>query len=303
MKYLLVMNPGSRAGRGRKLWQVWDSRLRQAKADFECACTEGVGHAVDLARSSQTDVVVAVGGDGTINEVLDGVIQSGNGSLRMGVLYSGTSPDFCRFHRIPIEPTRAVAALLSGQTREVDAVSIEFRDGSGNERTAHFGCSCSIGMGATVAGFANRWRRRLGDTLGTGIGVIKAIALNMRVDLVLEIDGEARQIDSVNHLMIAKNPFIASGLRLNLDLLPDDGDLYLVAVHGKGRLGLLRTLPGFYTGSACADPSLLVTKCTSVSVRCDRRADIEFDGDPRGYLPARIEILPKALKLIGGNYE
>lgn len=303
MSYLLIMNPGSRSGKGRRLWIGWESSLKQAGVEYACAYTNGVGHAVQIAREAISDVVVAVGGDGTINEVLDGVMQSGNPALQMGVLYSGTSPDFCRFHGIPIEPQQAVDALLSGRTRKVDVVHITYYDAAGMELSAHFGCSCNIGMGASVARFANKWRRYLGDSAGTGAGLINTMARNARVDIEIQIDGVKKQLREVNNLTIAKNPHIASGLKLNADLHPDDGMLVVVGIHGKSRLGFLGMMPRFYSGSVTAAKDLFMVDCSRVEISSKVRQEIEFDGDPRGYLPVRIEILPRALTLAGGCYE
>lgn len=303
MKYLLIMNPGARSGRGKRLWHAWVSGLDRAGVEYSCVFTDGIGHAIELARNAQAEVVVAVGGDGTINEVLDGVLQSGNPDLKMGVLYSGTSPDFCRFHGIPVDPDRALGALLSGRANEVDVARISYHDAEGRRIGAHFGCSCNIGMGASVARFANKWRRRFGDVVGTGAGVVCAVARNDRPDVDLEIDGNTRRLPKLNNLTIAKNPHIASGLKLQLDLLPDDGKLAIVAVRGKGRAGILRMLPKFYSGSVTTEAGVLVEECGSVVVSSKEPVEIEFDGDPRGFLPARIELLPKALTLIGGTNE
>ncbi|MCE5197982.1 MAG: diacylglycerol kinase family protein [Armatimonadota bacterium] len=303
MSYLLIMNPGSRSGRGKRLWKTWESGLDRVGAEYACVFTDGIGYAIELARTAEADVVVAVGGDGTINEVLDGVMQSGKPNLQMGVLYSGTSPDFCRFHGIPIDPKQAVDALVSGRVNKVDVARITYHDAAGKERVAHFGCSCNVGMGASVARFANKWRKYLGDIPGTGLGVVSAIAQNDRLDVSVEIDGNSFGLAEVNNLTIAKNPYIASGLRLQLDLGPDDGKLAIVGIHGKGRAGILRMLPKFYSGSVAIDRGVFVRECSSVVVSSREPREIEFDGDPRGYLPVRIEILPKALNLIGGNSE
>ncbi|MCX6344155.1 MAG: diacylglycerol kinase family protein [Armatimonadetes bacterium] len=303
MRYMLIMNPGSRSGKGQRLWRIWESGLTRTNIDFTCVSTDGMGRAMELARSADFDVVVAVGGDGTINEILDGVIQSGNPNLQMGVLYSGTSPDFCKFHGIPIEPDQAVNALLSGRNRKVDVARITYHDERGRQITAHYGCSCNIGMGASVARFANKWRRYLGDSLGTGAGVIYTLAKNARVDIDLNIDGNICCLPGVNNLTIAKNPYIASGLKLALDISADDGKLCVFAMHGQGRMGVIRLLPKFYSGSVTGAKGMFLQECRSVTVTSKESTEIEFDGDPRGYLPVSIEILPQALTLIGGSNE
>jgi len=300
MRLFLVMNPGARAGRGTRRWSFWERGLRETGTEFRCVRTEGIGHAFELARSAgDCDAVVAVGGDGTVNEVLDGVVQSGTADMRMGVLYSGTSPDFCRFHRIPTDPARALAVLLAGRCRKVDVAAITYHDGTGAERTGHFGCSCNIGMGASVARRSNGWRRFVGDRLGTAAAVLWTLMATSRVDLELEIDGEVRPLPKTNNLTVAKNPYLASGLKLGLDVRPDDGTMWLVGLQGRGRAGLCKVVPRFYSGSVTSVPDVLLTRCRSVLVRARDPLEIEFDGDPRGYLPVRIELMPKCLNLIG----
>lgn len=215
--------------------------MKEAGVEFKSIDTRGPGDAFEAAaKVEDCDTAVAVGGDGTINEVLDGVLQSGKPDLRMGVLYSGTSPDFCRFHGIPTSPEAALGAFLAGQSRKVDVAKITYVDGRGGERVSHFGCSCNVGMGAAVASFSNRVRRFTGDGLGTFIAVLRAFIACKPVDLELEIDGGTWPLAKTNNLSVVKNPHIASGLKLNLALEPDDGRMSVVGVHGKGRSGLLK---------------------------------------------------------------
>ncbi len=301
MKLRLIMNPGSCSGRGRLRWARWEAGLRAAGVPVEALLTGGPGDACRLAREAvAVDTVVAVGGDGTINEVLDGVIQAGRPDLRMGVLYAGTSPDFCRFHRIPVEPDAALACLLAGQTSRVDVARIRYDGPDGAPLEAHFGCGCNIGLGPSIARCANRLRRFLGDAAGTATAALLSLLANRAVPLTVEADGEPLALGPVNNLSILKNPYIASGLRVRIEAAPDDGRLWLVAVHGKGTLGLCALLPRFYTGYAVRDPAVAVKACRRIVIRAERPCELEFDGDPRGFLPADIRILPQALTLIGG---
>jgi diacylglycerol kinase family enzyme len=100
---------------------------------------------------------------------------------------------------------------------------------------------------------------------------------------------------------VAKNPYLASGLKLNLDLRPDDGNLWLVGVHGKTRMGFCRIVPRYYSGSVTRMSGVLLRRCQKIAIRSQTAQEIEFDGDPRGYLPAAIRILPKALNMIAGG--
>ena len=297
----LILNPGSRSGRGRDLWPIWKSGLRAAGIDYEATVTQGPGDAFRISRDTGADTVIAAGGDGTINEVLDGLMQSARPHRRMGVLYAGTSPDFCRFHGIPTDPRQALQVIVSGRARPVDVFRIEYAGPAGAPRIAHGACSCNVGLGAAVARFANRWRCLLGDRLGTGLGLLGAVALSKPVDLDLEIDGASHALPRTNHLFVLKNPYIASGLRLNASLRPDDGKLRLAALQDRSPLGLCRLIPSFYSGDA--HRALFMRDCSHVVIRSAKPREIEFDGDPRGFLPATIRILPRALHLIGDSHD
>lgn len=296
------MNPGSRSGKGRRLWPRLCADLRSTGLAFDCARTRHRGHGTELAMNAfDYDVVVAVGGDGTINETLDGVLKAGRTDLRMGVLYSGTSPDFCRFHGIPTRPPDAVKALLSARSQKVDVARIEFAGSSGNRETAHFGCGSNIGLGASIARRSNRIRRFTGDAAGTCAAAIYSIATVPSADLEMTLDGSTCRLQAVNNLSILKSPFIASGLKLNINLKPDDGKLVVFAVYGKAGWKVLSMLRGFYSGNAAMRDDVFIRECSRISINSKGKAEVEFDGDPRGFLPVEIHIMPGALNLIGAG--
>lgn len=306
MSILLILNPGSRGGHSSRRHRFWISELEARGVEFQVIRTNGLGDARELARAATGyRTVVAVGGDGTINEVLDGVLLSGRRDLALGVLYAGTSPDFCRFHGISTDPAEALDRVLEGAAGNGealpgrDAVAIRYRGRNGRPVTGHFGCSCSVGMGAAVASLSNRIRPRLGDVLGTGAAVLSAIFSSRPLDLRVTVDGQVLELLQVNHLVVLKNPYIASGIKLGAHLAPDDGKLCLVAISGRTPLGMLRLLPGLYTGEAIRAPGVLTRECTRVSVAGQNPAPLEFDGDPHGTLPLEAWILPGALKLAG----
>ena len=302
MNALLIMNPGSCSGKGRKKWPFWESNLKKKGILFDSVTIENPGGAVELARNAVTyDTVIAVGGDGTINEVLDGVILSGRKDFRMGILYSGTSPDFCQFHGIPTSPSAAIEALANGRSHRVDVAEIAYKGIDGEKIISHFGCGSNVGLGPEVARVSNRLRKFTGDTLGTCLALIRAITVMKPMDLDLKVDGLSLSLSGVNNLSILKNPYIASGLRLNLDLSVNDGKLALFVVQRKSRLSIFTVLPGFYSGKAVNRNDVFCRVCSRVTIACNEERGIEYDGDPKGFLPVEIKILPKALNLIGAE--
>ena len=294
---VLIMCPKSKSGRGRRHWSYWQSCLDKASLEYECFETRYPGHACEIAQQT-SDTVIAVGGDGTINEVLNGVLASGN-CRAMGILYSGTSPDFCRFHNIPSLAAESIQTLLAKVSNKVDVVKIQYHLRDDSCVTKYFACSCNVGLGSDVAGFANKNRRIFGDVTGTFLGVLRAIAFHRPYDLDVKVDGEKYSLKQCNHLMIIKNPYIASGLKLDLDLKNNDGKGYVLAIRNRSKLSLLKLLPSIYSGKIVSAKDVFIKPFTRIEVSSRDKVEIEFDGDPQGYLPVKAEISPCCLELIG----
>ena len=132
------------------------------------------------------------------------------------------------------------------------------------------------------------------------MAVLLAVARIAPSDLEVRVDGRNNSLPRTNNLSVLKNPHIASGLKLNIELRPDDGTLYALGLSGRSRFGVIRALPGFYSGRAARGPGHFQTPLSSIAVSSGKKQEIEFDGDPRGFLPAEIEILPRVLCLKGG---
>ena len=302
-RYALVANPTARSGRGQRTWRTIEEHLARAGVGHRLRISEYSGHAVALAREEAdrgSEVVVAVGGDGTINEVLCGLMQTqASRRAALGILYTGTSPDVCRFHGIPVDLPRAIETLLTGCRRSVDVGEILFcRDEAGEPARAWFLCSVNVGVGAAVARASNGGLRRyLGDFLGTLCATLQALSGYEPVDLSCVVDGEPVTLERVVNITVGKNPFIASGLKVVSPIASDDGRMYLMAVKGFSWWGIVRSLPQLYHGTFQHHPNNLFQFIHSF-VCTARSGAVEFDGDPHGFLPCTVTLEPRAIELI-----
>lgn len=295
----IIANPSSRSGKGKKLWPFWTQTLCKHNVAFSWHETLSETDCQNQAAESDK-TVVAVGGDGTINNVINGMMSTG-AKHSLGILYAGTSPDFCRFHNIPTQKAAALATLLARHEKAIDIVSLTLAQDNGKPAQKYFACSANIGLGAQIARFANIWRKYLGDTLGTGIGLIRAIIGHSQFSASLSIDGKKQTFSQVNHIILLKNPYIASSLRLGCDNRPDDGNLLLIVIHGYSRWGLLGIIANMYTGTLLKRRGIFAKHCRQVALFASPRQEVEFDGDPHGFTPLDATIHPKALSLICGG--
>lgn len=287
-RFLVLVNPLSHGGRSGCLLP----RLRELLPEGEFAALKNIEEASRLAREAKGyEAVVACGGDGTINAVAGGVLENSATSLKFGVVYAGTSPDFCREHGIPtdlftvalakVNAEQAVAVLRGDVVREIPVLTAN---------GAPFLCSMNLGMGAAVAESANRLRPKFGDFLGTLWAVLREVLRGRRYDI--KVNGE--EIRNVAHALVTRMSRIAGGLKVALPPLADD-EYALWFARDVSRFGCLRIVWNLYRGKPCGELRVLRGKTaisSSVSVA------LEYDGDPHGALPVAVDFAPRRLRLL-----
>lgn len=303
-RLFLIMNPSSRSFRSRDAWPAIFSGLRKRGVFFDFALTEPdicPSHLAAAAISRGFDTIVAVGGDGTINDVINGLFPEDvrQGRARFGVLYTGTSPDFCQNLGLPLPPEPALDLLVSDRSRRVDTCRISCHATPGGAVTRRvFSCCANFGLGARVARGANAGlRKTFGDLGGTLLSLVSTMVTYQPPRFRLTIDGQRHDFPRTFNLFVGKGRLVASGIKLDVEIEPDDGRLYVIPLHGLSRGRLFTLLPGAYSGAITRRFPPLFGK--QVLIESDEPAgEVEYDGDPRGYLPATIEVLPRSLELL-----
>lgn len=277
-RFLVLANPSSHGGRSGRILSL----LRELLSEGEFVVLKNIEEASRLAREATGyEAVVACGGDGTVNAVARGVLANRDNALKFGVLYTGTSPDFCREHGIPTVAEEAVAVLRAGVVREIPVLTA-----NGDS----FFCSMNLGMGAMVAATANRLRPLLGDALGTLWPVLREVLHGRRYDV--QVNGE--KICNIAHAFVTRMPRIAGGLKVALPPLADD-EYALWFARDVSRFGCLRIVWNLYRGNPCGELRVLRGKTTFASVN---HVALEYDGDPHGALPVAVGFAPRRLRLL-----
>jgi len=277
-RFLVLVNPLSHGGRcGRRL-----AMLQELLPEGDFVVLGDITEARRYAREAPGyETIVACGGDGTVNAVAAGVLENPATTLNFGVIYEGTSPDFCREHGIPTNAEAAVNVLRNGEVREIPVLAANGEP---------FFCSMNLGMGAAVAASANRLRPKLGDFLGTLWSVFREVMRGRRYDI--EVNGET--ISGVAHMLVTRMSRIAGGLKIVLPPLADD-EYALWFLRGVSRLGALKCIWKMYRGKACGEVRVLRGKTAFASAA---PVAVEYDGDPNGELPVVVSAATSTLRLI-----
>lgn len=320
MKYFFVFNPASRNGTSGKLISRIRGLLNDRKVNYEYGITESLQDAYlqsQKANLSDCDVVVAVGGDGTINKVLNGFYDESGvrvSGAKLGVVYTGTSPDFCKSYSVPYNNIeQSIAVLLAGNTTKIQigritfAVKIQFElNGQpvwhdSQFITRYFSCCANIGLGASVARYANSGVRKIaGDFLGTFSALIKAFMNYRPSGLSVSFNGKKELLTGLYNFSVGKTFHIASGIKVKNTLSQGDDSFYVLTVRNVSWIKVLHCLKSIYSGKEIRNSDTVYLKyAKDIEVYGNSNIlEVEFDGDPQGFLPCRITMAKDKLELI-----
>ena len=326
MRYLLILNPGSRGGKSQANFERIFSFLQAHRAEFDYKLTKTPEDAYTFSAEGNKkgyDVIVAVGGDGTINRVLNGFYDSkGNriSKAKLAVIHTGTSPDFCKSYDLPLEIPQALRAVLEGNSIKIPVGKI-MHMGEYDKRldgrplsldhvhlqTSYFACCANIGLGASVARGANSGiRDSIGDLAGTFVSLIKNLFAYQPVDVSICVDGKNQVYEKVYNIFIGKTTYIASGIKIKNKLLLNDSRFYTLVIKNIGPTNWLRVLRKLYRAEEFVNNNIMSMQYVQkIEVYgSGKNNELEFDGDPRGFLPCMIESALDPLDVIswaGGN--
>jgi YegS/Rv2252/BmrU family lipid kinase len=297
---VFVVNPASANGSTRRRWPELAHRAAELGLTGEAVFSERRGHAATLARRAAEDgarLVVAVGGDGTVNEVANGLIAAEREDApELAVLPRGTGIDFVRHFGIPKSLEGAVATARSGDVRTIDAGHVTFRSWSGEEDSSHFVNAASAGMSGAVAQRANASSKALGGKASFLWATLAVFARWHASELEVDVDGE-RRTGLMYDAIVANCRYLGGGMAMCPDAQPDDGLLDVLLIGDITRRDLALTLPRVYRGTHLPHPKAEALRGRSVTVQAATPLPVELDGEQPGTTPARFEILPAALRL------
>ncbi|MCK4260316.1 MAG: hypothetical protein KAX49_15170 [Halanaerobiales bacterium] len=323
MRYFLILNPGSKGGKSRKKFKMILSVLDKNNIKYDYKITVSLEDAYVFSMEANKegyDVIVAIGGDGTINGVINGFYDSSGRRIsnsKFAVIYTGTSPDFCKSYDIPLKISQAVNVLLAGKSKKIQIGKIihssfydEGLDGqpissnNNNIKTSYFACCANIGIGASLARNANSGiRKYIGDYIGTFISLIKTLLDYNACDFVVNFDGRMQNFKKVFNISVGKTIYIASGIKVKNNLSPEDGRFYSLVVKNMRFTNWIGVFKKIYSGKEFVNNDIISLQYAKVIevYGNSKNPELEFDGDPRGFLPCSIEVVKAPLDLICGG--
>lgn len=298
---LLIANP--RFGRGhRDVLSRVVAALRGRGVAPEIATTEGPGHATVLAREAvERDgrgYLVAVGGDGTLHEVVNGVVDADTGELRgadpvVGAVGAGTGCDLLRTFGLNRTPEILAEHLSSDATMRIDLGRVRVTGPGGIARNRVFANVAEVGYGAEVVALANRLPQVLGKAR-YGIGIVGTVTRFRLVDATVTVaSGQVTQ--PLSNVIVAKGQFFGGGMMVAPRALPSNGKFNVQAWGGQP-VDVIRGARQLKTGAHLRRDDVREWQSATVEVSAARPLVVEADGEVLGRSPASFDVLASVLR-------
>jgi diacylglycerol kinase (ATP) len=302
----VIVNPESNRGRTRKRWGEIRDALKNFIREYKYEFTEKPFQAIDITRQvikEGTELVIGVGGDGTMNEIANGFFESRviiNPEATLGIVPSGTGCDLTKSLNIPAGLTNALKVITEAPSVLMDVGKVGFKTPEGKDEERYFLNVADFGLGGEVVRKVNQRRleRRASSyirCLVTTMAQYKSKRVRIRVDGEILPQGEYLIGAIANGKIFGKGMKVAPGARL------DDGLFDSVLVRSMSFLEFCLHGWKLVNGSHLSHPKISLVRGRRVEAdpEDDEEVLLELDGEQLGRLPATFEILPRNLAIKG----
>jgi YegS/Rv2252/BmrU family lipid kinase len=302
-EWLVIVNPNAGNGKGKKDWERISTLLKKEGLPFTVKFTERKGHAIIFSLEGIIEgfrKIITVGGDGTLNEVVNGVFLNNvcpGTDISLALIPVGTGNDWGRMFGIPLDYEKAIKIIKENKLMLHDAGQISFYDGP-MKKERYFINIAGLGFESVVVRRTNYQKDRGHN--GKAIYFYNLLMSllsykNTKADVI--IDGSKIKAD-VFSINIGNGRYCGGGMRQTPNALPNDGFLDVTIINGMGKFEIIRNLKILYDGTILSHPKIDGYRCKNIKVNSESVIYIEADGESLGHTPAEISIVPSSINIV-----
>ena len=292
-KILLIANPNSGVKSNKNILDLTISEFKKYNIEFTLVHTEYAGHAINLVENcnfNEYTSVCAVGGDGTLNEVLNGMLTRGDHrKVPIGLVPGGTGNSFMKTLDL-LEPVDAILRLIKNKPRAIDVMKVNSFEG------VYYALNLvGWGMATDISIVAEKLRFIGGQRYN--IASVIEIIINRKRPAKITIDGVERANDFC-FIIACNTKYIGKGMKMAPKAVIDDGLMDLVVVKKNSRSTLLSVFPKLFNGDHVSHPACEYIKCKSFSIKPEQKEPLNIDGEIIGFAPVDVELVENGIELL-----
>ncbi|MFO8165818.1 MAG: diacylglycerol/lipid kinase family protein [Thermodesulfobacteriota bacterium] len=299
-----IVNPNAAMGSAGKEWPQIERMARDRLGPFQAHLTTGPGDATILTRNALqkgTELVVCVGGDGTLNEIVNGFMGK-NGPIQpeamIGFIPRGTGCDFIKTVLIPLELNRAMDVIINSHSLSIDLGRLEYIDHYGHPSSRYFHNITSFGLGGEVDERVNRTTNIFGGFISFIWATMISILIYNKKRIHLTVDDCFDQSVMIWNVVIANGKYHGGGMLVAPDATIDDGLFQVTVIGDISIAGVFLNLNKLYNGKLLQLDKVKTLSGRRVKASSEQKVLLDVDGEQPGQLPAVIDIVPKAVRFI-----
>ncbi len=295
---LYIINPAAGAGRALSTWRQLEPELSGHGLEGDYLVTSSPGDALEFVarKGADYETVVAVGGDGTVFEIVSGLLRSGKLPAALGIIPCGTGNDIAQNLGIT-SSERALAAFKANSPRMLDSIAITCRNGDRQlERHALMFAAAGI-VGPQLSLTTTLTKRILGRSLAYRVAAVRALVAYRAPKAQVQCDGQLFR-ERFLYIGAHNTESFGGGMRVAPGAAPDDGLMNVNLVSSVGRLEAIRQFRRLCRGTHIGHPSVRYLMTTNISIQSTEPVDVAADGDVIGFTPAQFSIRPRSLSIL-----
>lgn len=305
--WMIVVNPKAGSGKGLIDWPIISNTLNRKGIDFTCVFTEHKYHAVELTVKAIKDgyrKLVAIGGDGTLHEVVNGIfIQDlvDSKDITLAVIPAGNGNDWVRMYGTSKSYNLAIEAMVESNTILQDVAKIEFYD-SNVRHYRYMANGSGVGFDAAVAIKYNKLKEngRSGNWLYL-YSLVKIFLTYKSKKFKIVVDGELFSNEPLLSASVGICKFSGGGMQQLPIAKIDDGLMDITVIKRMNKLRIIKDLKSLFNGKIHQNSKVIHTQCKSIEIESFPQSRIEVDGEPLGYSPFKYTIVESAIKVVVGK--
>ncbi|MBW1689597.1 MAG: diacylglycerol kinase family lipid kinase [Deltaproteobacteria bacterium] len=303
-KIAFIVNPNAAMGTVEREWPRIRDLAKHRLGEFQAFLTAGPRHATTLTRRALqqgSEVVICVGGDGTLNEVVNGFMGE-DGPLRpeamLGFIPRGTGCDFIKTIPLPKAPETALDIIKDFHARHIDLGRISYRDRHGNPSLRYFHNVTSFGLGGEVDDRVNRTTKAFGGFVSFIWATLISILIYDKKRIHLKVDEGFSQTVVCWNVAVANGQYHGGGMWVAPEARVDDGMFHVTMIGDFTLPEVFWNLPRLYNGTLIQHEKVTTLVGKSIEASSEQRVLLDVDGEQPGQLPVTIDIVPGAVSLI-----
>lgn len=296
----LIINPASAAGRTlKRAEKILNAVRMKIGSEWTYEFTRHPGHATQLTRDAiarGSKLIIAVGGDGTIQEVVNGMLEKDrrvSPDIELAIISAGTGQGFAQSLGLKRSLAEQVMIAVSGKRKLVDVGKVVWRDGLPQMR--YFVNECQFGIGGSVVQSLRTDRKWLGGRMAFGLETIRSVFRHRNQAMTVYSDGTELFAGPLTGVVVANGAFTGGGMNLAPGALVDDGLFNVLLMKGLSVPERLRIFPTIYKGRHLNSPKFSYHCARCVQINADDRVLVEADGELIGTAPVEVHIVPHIL--------